>query len=115
LLDLFTEFADHVAVPKILEGIKSRVEARAPEPLASQIAAIGVWMLAVADFAFAAALIFRRRRWSTFWISALASESLLLFALYGHAPVWIGAALGSGIAVMTLLSSRNGPRQLRNA
>lgn len=111
LLDLFTEFADHVAVPKILEGIKSRVEARASEQIAWQIAAIGVWMMALAEFAVATVLIFRRSKWSRLWLLALSSGSLLLFALYSHAPVWIGATLGGGIAVLMLLSSRKGARE----
>lgn len=115
LLDLFTEFADHVAVPKILEGVKVRVEGRTPERLAWQTAAIGVWMLALAEFAVATALIFRRRRWSGFWIIALASGSLLLFTLYGHAPVWTGAALGCAIAVIVLLWSLRDARQFRRA
>jgi hypothetical protein len=112
LLDLFTEFADHVAVPKILEGIKNRVEGRTPARIAWQIAAIGVWTLALAEFAVATTLIFRRRRWSRFWMLALASGSLLLFALYSHAPVWIGAALAGCIVLLMLPLSRKGEQQI---
>jgi len=36
LLDLFTELADPVAVPKILEGIKARTAGREPAPLQTQ-------------------------------------------------------------------------------
>ena len=37
-LDLFTEFGDHVAVPKILLGLKGRVEGRPPQTLAEEAA-----------------------------------------------------------------------------
>ena len=110
LLDLFTEFADHVAVPRILIGIKGRVEGRPPQPLAEEAAEIMVWILALAEFVVAAALVFRWGQWWHEWFFALGSGSLLLFALYAHAPMWIGAVLGSGIAGLMLLTSRSGPR-----
>ena len=110
LLDLFTEFADHVAVPRILVGIKGRVEGRSPQPLAEEAAEIMVWILALAEFVVAAALVFRWRRWERAWLFSLGSGSLLLFALYAHAPMWIGAVVASSIAGLMLLTSRNRPR-----
>lgn len=109
LLDLFTEFADHVAVPRILAGIKGRVEGRPPQPLAEQTAEIMVWILAMVEFIVAAALVFHWGQWWHAWFFALGSGSLLLFALYAHAPMWIGAVLGSSIAGLMLLRSRNRP------
>ena len=108
LLDLFTEFVDHVAVPKILLGIKGRVEGRPTQPLAGEALEIMVWVLGLAEFATAAVLIFRWRRWWCAWLLALAAGLLLLFALYAHGPVWIGAVLGCGIAGVMLLLSRTG-------
>jgi hypothetical protein len=108
LLDLFTEFADHVAVPRILVGIKGRVEGRPPQPLAEEAAQIMVWILALTEFVVAAALVFSLRQWWHAWFFALGSGSLLLFALYAHAPMWIGAVLGSSIAGLMLLRSRTG-------
>lgn len=105
LLDLFTEFADHVAVPRILVGIKGRVEGSPPQPLAEEAAEIIVWFLALAEFVVAAALVFCWRPWWHAWFLALGSGSLLLFALYAHAPIWIGAVLGSSIAGLMLLMS----------
>lgn len=107
LLDLFTEFADHVAVPRILVGIKGRVEGRPPQPLAEEAAEILVWILALAEFVVATTLVFRWGQWWHAWFFALGSGSLLLFALYTHAPMWIGAVLGSSIAGLMLLKSRN--------
>jgi len=49
LLDLFTEFADHVAVPKILLGIKGRVEGRPRQPLAREAMEIMVWVLGLPE------------------------------------------------------------------
>jgi hypothetical protein len=108
LLDLFTEFADHVAVPKILLGIKGRVEGRPTQPLAEEAMEIMVWVLGLAEFATAAVLIFRWRRWRRAWSLGLAAGLLLLFALYAHAPMWIGAVLGCGIVGGMLLLSRTG-------
>ena len=108
LLDLFTEFADHVAVPKILLGIKGRVEGRPTQPLAGEAMEIMVWVLGLAELATAAVLIVRWRRWWRAWFLGLAAGLLLLFALYAHAAMWIGAVLGCGIVGGMLLLSRTG-------
>ena len=105
-LDLFTEFADHVAVPKILLGLKGRVEGRPPQSLAGEAAEIVVWVLALAEFVAAAVLVFRQRRWWRAWLLGLGAGLLLLFALYGRAPVWIGAALVCTIFAIMLRLSR---------
>jgi hypothetical protein len=106
LLDLFTEFADHVAVPKILVSIRGRVEGRPTQPLAEEAMEIMVWVLVLVEFATAGVLIFRWRRWWRAWFLGLAAGLLLLFALYAHAPMWIGALLCCGIAGGILLLSR---------
>lgn len=108
LLDLFTEFADHVAVPKILLGIKGRVEGHQPQALTEEAAEIMVWVLALAEFAAAAVLVFRWRRWWRAWLLGLAAGLLFLFALYAHAPIWIGATLCCGIFGVILQSLRTG-------
>ncbi len=51
--DLFTEFADHVAVPRILMGVRGRVEGRTSASLAAEGAEIAVWMLALVEMAIA--------------------------------------------------------------
>jgi hypothetical protein len=106
-LDLFTEFADHVAVPKILAGARDRVEGRAPESLAREAIEIAVWILAFAEFAISIVLVFRWRQWWRAWCFALGSGSLLLFALYANAPAWICATLVFGIALLGVRSSRH--------
>jgi hypothetical protein len=57
--DLFTEFADPVAVPEILAGIKDRVEGRGQKPLAAHGVQIAVWMLALFEFVVSIILVFR--------------------------------------------------------
>jgi hypothetical protein len=104
VLDAFTEFADHVAVPKILVGVRNRVEGRASDSLAGEGTEVAVWILALVEMAVATILVFRCRRWRRAWGLALGSGSLLLFALYAHAPIWIGAAFGCGIALLMFRS-----------
>lgn len=105
-LDLFTEFADHVAVPKILTGIGDRVEGRVPESLAKEAFEIAVWILALAEFSASIVLVFCRRQWGRALALAFASGFLVLFALYAHAATWIGALLCFVIAALILLSKR---------
>ena len=95
-------------MPKILLGIKGCVEGRSPQPLAEEATEIIVWVLALAELGVAAVLVFRWRRWWRAWFLGLAAGLLLLFALYAHAPTWIGAALVCGIFGAMLLSSRTG-------
>ena len=67
-----------------------------------------VWVLGLAELATAAVLIVRWRRWWRAWFLGLAAGLLLLFALYAHAAMWIGAVLGCGIVGGMLLLSRTG-------
>jgi hypothetical protein len=106
VLDLFTEFADHVAVPKILEGVRDRVEGRVPESLVREATAIAVWIFVFAEFAISIGFVFRWRRWSRAWYLALGSGFLLMFVLYAHSPIWIGAGFVCGVALLMFLSPR---------
>lgn len=105
-LDLFTEFADHVAVPKILAGVRDRVEGRVSESRVREATEIAIWILAFAEFAISIMLVFRRRQWWRAWFLTLGSGLLLMFVLYAHISIWIGAALGCGVAVLMLRSIR---------
>jgi hypothetical protein len=102
-LDLFTEFADPVAVSKILAGVKGRVEGRRPEPLAAQAVEIALWVLALLELLIAVAFVFRWRQWWKAWVLVLASGLLLLFVLYARQPVWIGAVLTLAVGAMLWL------------
>ena len=93
LLDLFTEFGHHVAVPKMLLGVRDRVEGRRIPPLALQAMEIAVWLAALLEYVIAIVLILVRRQWWRTWVAALLAASALLFALYARQPVWTGALL----------------------
>jgi hypothetical protein len=93
LLDLFTEFGDHVAVPRMLLGVRDRVEGRRIQPLAVQAVEIAVWIALLLEFVVAIVLILVRRQWWRAWIAALLAVSTLLFALYARQPIWSGALL----------------------
>jgi hypothetical protein len=92
-LGLFTEFADHVAVRKILEGVRDRAEARTPEPLGVEALQIAAWFLAFLEFWATAIAIVFSRDWKPAWLFALGAGALLQFGLYSNAPVWICAPL----------------------
>ncbi len=93
VLGVFTEFSDHVAVRKILEGVRDRVEGRAPDSLALEAVAIAGWLLASFEFCSAAIAVVSMRRWQVAWLFALGAGALLQFTLYSSAPVWVCAPL----------------------
>jgi len=91
LLDLFTEFGDHVAVPRMMQGIRDRAEGRPIEPLGVQGFEIAVWIATLLEFLAALAMIAARRHWTRAMAAALMAGAALLFVLYARAPLWIGA------------------------
>jgi hypothetical protein len=93
LLDAFTEFADHVAVPKILTGVRDRVEGRPLQPLWMQAAEIAGWLLALVEFTICAVCVLFWRRWGRAWLLALGAGFLLQVCLYAHGAAWIFAPL----------------------
>jgi hypothetical protein len=92
-LGVLTEFADHVAVRKILKGVRDRVEGRAPEPLIVEGFTIGAWLVAFCQFWVAAAALAFSRNWKAAWLFALGAGAVLEFVLYSDAPLWICAPL----------------------
>jgi hypothetical protein len=92
VVDLFTDVTDHVAVRKVLLGVKDRVEGRV-EPMARQNVEIALWALAFLEFIVATVLILTGRYWWRAWLVALAAAGVLLTTLYLHPPLWIGALL----------------------
>ena len=110
LLDLFCEFGDHVAVPRMLLGIRDRVEGRRIQPLAVQAVEIVVWIAALVEFVVAVVVILVRRHWGRAWISALLAASALLFVLYARAPVWTGVLLQAPMLAAMVWAWRATPR-----
>jgi hypothetical protein len=91
-IDLFTDFSDHVAVRKVLLGVKDRVEGRV-EPMARQNVEIALWLLAFLEFSVATILVLTGRHWRRAWLVALAAAGVLLTTLYLHPPLWIGVLM----------------------
>jgi hypothetical protein len=93
---LLTDWADHIAVRKMLLGIKDRVEGRV-EPMAVQNAEIALWGVGFLEFIAAIILIFIRLRWQQGLLTAFAAMSVLLIVLFLHPPLWMGIILEFGI------------------
>jgi hypothetical protein len=93
ILGVFTEFADHVAVRRILEGVRDRAEGRAFPPLGLEAIEIVGWLVAFFEFCLAIVLVAFWRRWKIAWVLALGAGTVLQFILYSDTPVWICAAL----------------------
>jgi hypothetical protein len=96
VIDLFTDFADHVAVRKLLLGTKDRVEGRV-EPMAQQNAEMASWLVSFLVFITATVSIFFRQSWWREWLVAVAAAAVLLITLYLHPPLWLGVFLVTGV------------------
>lgn len=93
LLAMFTEFADHVAVRRILQGVRDRAEGRASPPLGLEALEIAGWLVAFFEFCLAIVLVAVWSRWQPAWLIALGAGALLQFILYSDAPLWIRVIL----------------------
>ena len=93
VLGIFTEFADHVAVRRILQGVRDRAEGRASPPLGLEALEITGWLLAFFEFCLAIVLVVVWRRWQVAWGIGLGAGLLLQFILYSDAPFWIRVVL----------------------
>ncbi len=91
-LNVFTEFADHVAVRAILRGVRDRAEGRRPPSLVLQGFEIAGWVLAFLDTAAALVLVLCSRHAIAWWCAAFGSGAMLLFLLYGGAPAGVNSA-----------------------
>lgn len=96
MLDLFTEFADHLAVPKLLRGLRDRAEGRALDSLFAEGFEISVLMVALLQFALATWAVFRDPSHGLAWPIAFVSGSVLLLVFYAHIWLWIEAVLACG-------------------
>jgi len=91
-LDLFTEFADHLAVRKVLQGVKERVESRI-EPMTQQNAEFAVYVVAALIFwATLLLLLIRPLTWGR-WLAGLAGGVGWLITWYAPVSIWIGIGL----------------------
>lgn len=90
--DLFTEFAEHRAIPKILQGVKGRVEGHI-EPMALANMEFAIYFGSACIFLGAMVLILLRPLTWFRWLAGLASGAACLITWYAPLSIWIGAAL----------------------
>lgn len=91
-LELFTEFTDHIAVRKILQGVRDRVEGRV-EPLWVQNVELFTFIATASTFAAALlALFLRRLTWRT-WGAGLLTGTIWLTTWYAPVPTWLNVLL----------------------
>jgi len=116
-LELFTEFADHVAVRKILQGVKQRVE-QDIEPTWIQYVELFTFMGTLFVFLTALALLcWRRLNWKA-WAAGLGAGAIWLTTWYAPVTSWFNVFLAFlAIGALFLAHRRGNSEQLikRNA
>ena len=97
-LDAFTEFTDHLAVRKILAGVKGRAEGHHTSAVVAdaQVALFSASAVALAaglGLILGCALTWRR------WVTGLAAGATWLLVWYSPLPGWVGDCLLAGVLV----------------
>jgi hypothetical protein len=110
-LNAFTDFADPIAINKILLGIKGHVEGNI-EPFSVQVIEVSAWVLIFIEWVVAIIFIFTRRAWGWAWLFALFVGLALLFVLFAPVPAWVKLLLACGI-LAGLIGSRFAVRQTK--
>ena len=110
-LGLFTEFTDHVAVRKILDGVRGRAEGRPTETLTHEAVEIASWIAALLNLAIAFSYVAMWRKWAVAWLLALGAGFVFQFVLYSSVPLFIRTALVClylvGLAVARMRFGKN--------
>jgi len=105
-MDLFTEFTDHLAVRKILHGVKDRAEGRV-EAFWWQAFAFLVIVWALFAFVGAIGMVLRGPpSWSR-WLNALGAGVAWLVVWYAPIPVLVGTFI-NGLMCYVLFAGRRG-------
>ncbi|MBC8161158.1 MAG: hypothetical protein H7Z42_08050 [Roseiflexaceae bacterium] len=105
--DVFTEFADHIAVRKILQGVKDRVERRV-EPMAQQHVEFALYVVAFLGFLAAVGLILLRPLTWRDWLVGLGAGAAWLITWYAPVSIGIGAVLNT-VVIWGLIRGRAKP------
>jgi hypothetical protein len=92
VFDLLTEFSDHLAVRKILQGVKGRVEGKI-EPTAQANTEFVIYLASALIFLGAVILIFLRPLSWHSWLAGLAAGLIWLIIWYAPISIWIGVFL----------------------
>lgn len=107
-IDLFTEFADHVAVKNVPQGVKDRAEGRV-EPFARQAVECALLVWAFVAFLAAIGCVLRRPVTRLGWFAAMVAGMVWLVVWY--APINIGVGVALNVLVIWLLRSAGRRRQ----
>jgi hypothetical protein len=107
-LQLFTEFTDHIAVRKILHGVKGRVEGNV-EPMWVQNAELITFLGTFFTFTAALLLILLRRLTWKNWGAGLLAGAVWLTTWYAPLPTWLSALLALATIGALCLTSRKHP------
>ena len=114
-MDLFTEFADHIAVREVLLGVKGRVEGHNP-PAWQQDGEFYAYL--VASFLFmagSAVLLIRPLTWRR-WLYVLGTGLLWLIVWYAPGGIWMEWLLTLLSALLLWLAARRShPPRIRGA
>ena len=89
-LELFTEFTDHLAVRKILQGVKGRVEGHM-EPVEIANTEVAVYVAAALIFFVAIILLMVRPFSWNLWSAGLATGLIWLIVWYAPITIWMAA------------------------
>lgn len=88
-LDVFTDLTDHLAVRKVLQGVKDRAEGRV-EPMARQNVEFAIY---VATFLIFVAGLFAPPLTRQGWLAGLLAGAAWLVTWYAPGGLWIGPLL----------------------
>lgn len=106
MFDLLTEFTDHLAVRKILQGVKGRVEGNI-EPMTRANIEFAIYVLSALIFLGAVILLIRRPLSWRSWLASLAAGAAWLITWYAPIPIWIGVFLEI-LVVWNMVNSSRG-------
>lgn len=102
-MDLFTEFADHVAVRKVLHGVKDRAEGRV-ESFAGQTGEFAVLVWSLLAFGVALGLLLLDAVSWRRWGNGLLAGAVWLVVWYGPLSLWL--AVTANVVVLGALVGR---------
>ncbi len=88
-LGAFTELADHIAVRKILQGVRDRAEGRPAESLTAEAVEIFAALLALVNLIIGLFYVAFWRKWGWAWLIALGAGLVLEFVVYSSVPITV--------------------------
>lgn len=95
-LDLFTELAEHLAVPKILQGVQGRVEGHV-EAMAQANTEFAIYLGSALLFVAAEVLILLRPLTRSRALAGIAAGAAWLITWYAPMAIWFGGILDLGV------------------